>query len=82
MLPENQFHSATSSELAEAQARRNHFDNWIYQQKTTPSITLSAQYTQDEVAQITAAAKYLEFPVEKFINDAAMHYAKLVLRHR
>ena len=68
MLPENEFHSATSSELAEAQARRNRFDNWIYQQKTTPSITLSAQYTQDEVAEITAAAKCLSFQLKNLLT--------------
>tara|TARA_Y100000401_G_scaffold108748_2_gene104293 strand:- start:1407 stop:1655 length:249 start_codon:yes stop_codon:yes gene_type:complete len=82
MLPENQFHSATSSELDEAQARRSRFDNWILERKNKAGIRLSAEYTQDEAAQITAAAKCLELPIEKFINDAAIHYAKLVLRHR
>jgi hypothetical protein len=82
MLPENEFHSATTSELAEAQARRSRFNKWILDQQNKPSVTFSAQYTQDEAAQITAAAKCLESSVEKFINDAAIHYAKLVLRHR
>ena len=75
MLPENEFHSATVSELAEAQARKKRF-------KRLPSVSLSAQFSQEELNQVTAAADCLEFPVEKFINQATIHYAKLVLRHR
>ena len=77
MLPENEFHSATMSELAEAQSRKKRFS-----MKRSPGVSLSAQFSQEELNQVTAAADCLEFPIEKFINEATIHYAKLVLRHR
>lgn len=77
MLPENEFHSATVSELAEAQARKKRFS-----MKRPPRVLLSSQFSQEELNQVTAAADCLEFSIEKFINEATIYYAKLVLRHR
>ena len=77
MLPENEFHSATVLDLAEAQARAKRFST-----KRPPGVSLSAQFSQEELNQVTAAADCFEFSIEKFINEATIHYAKLVLRHR
>ena len=82
MLPENEFHSATVSELAEAQARTKRFSPMFTKEKHQPRIALSTGFSQEELNQVTAAADCLEFPIEKFINEATLHYAKLVLRHR
>lgn len=82
MLPENEFHSATVSELAEAQARTKRFGTMFTKEKRQPGVTLSAQFSQEELNLVTAAADCLEFPIEKFVNEATIYYAKLVLRHR
>lgn len=82
MLPENEFHSATTSELAEAQARTKRFSTTFTKEKHQPCIPLSTEFSQEELSQVTVAADCLDFPIEKFIKEATIYYAKLVLRHR